>query len=91
MVQHEILNEFLPRAKGDKEVVGVDRDGVAWSGKVTNMAAHAKAIDLMAKHSGFTVPETIKGGLVININHEAMGITIEGEVEVATDGAESSE
>jgi len=91
MVQHEILNEFLPRAKGDKAVVGVDRDGIAWSGCVTNMAAHAKAIDLMAKHSGFTVPETVKGGLVININHEAMGITIEGEVEVATDGAESSE
>ncbi len=79
MVQHEILEEFLPRAKGDKEVVGVDRDGVAWAGKVTNMAAHAKAIDLMAKHSGFTLPETVKGGLTININHRAFGITVEGE------------
>ena len=79
MVQHELLHEFLPRAKGEKEVVGVDRDGVAWSGKVTNMAAHAKAIDLMAKHSGFTLPEIVKGGLIININHRALGITVDGE------------
>ena len=85
MVQHELLHEFLPRAKGEKEVVGVDRDGIAWSGKVTNMAAHAKAIDLMSKHSGFTVPETVKGGLTININHEAMGITIDGHSVEITD------
>ena len=91
MVQHELLHEFLPRAKGEKEVVGVDRDGIAWSGKVTNMAAHAKAIDLMSKHSGFTVPETVKGGLTININHEAMGITIDGQAIVIEDGAESTE
>ncbi len=86
MVQYELLHEFLPRAKGEMDVVGVDRDGVAWSGKVTNMAAHAKAIDLMAKHSGFTVPETVKGGLTININHEAMGITIDGHsVEITNE------
>lgn len=92
MVQHEIIHEFLPRAKGEKEVVGVDRDGIAWAGKVTNMAAHAKAIDLMAKHSGFTVPETVKGGLIININHEAMGITIDGEsVEVTEHGKSARE
>lgn len=91
MVQHELIHEFLPRAKGDKSVVGVDRDGVAWEGKVTNMAAHAKAIDLMAKHSGFTVPETVKGGLVININHEAMGITIDGEAVVVEDGPKPTE
>lgn len=86
MVQHELLHEFLPRAKGEKKVCGVDRDGVAWTGNVTNMAAHAKAIDLMAKHSGFTLPETVKGGLVININHEAMGITIDGHSVEITDG-----
>ena len=86
MVQHELLHEFLPRAKGETDVVGVDRDGVAWKGKVTNMTAHAKAIDLMAKHSGFTVPETVKGGLTININHKAMGITVDGESVEITDG-----
>lgn len=92
MVQFELLHEFLPRAKGETEVVGVDRDGIAWSGKVTNMAAHAKAIDLMAKHSGFTVPETVKGGLTININHKAMGITIDGEsVEVNGHGESTRE
>ncbi len=95
MVQHELIHEFLPRAKGETEIVGVDRDGVAWKGKVTNMAAHAKAIDLMARHSGFTVPETVKGGLTININHKAMGITVDGESVEITDeqseqGAESS-
>lgn len=79
LVQYEILHEFLPRAKGEVEVQGVDRDGVQFAGKVTNMAAYGKAIDLMAKHSGFTAPEVVKGGLTININHEAMGITIEGE------------
>ncbi len=81
MVQYELLHEFLPRARGDKSISGVDRDGNQWSGKVTNMAAHGKAIDMMARHSGFTVPEVVRGGLVININHKAMGITIEGEYE----------
>jgi hypothetical protein len=42
---------------------------------------------MMAKHSGFTVPEVVRSGLTININHEALGITIEGECE---DGSESS-
>ncbi len=79
MVQYELLHGYLPRAKGDTAINGVDRDGVPWSGKVTNMAAYGKAIDLMAKHSGFTAPEVVAGGLTININHEAMGITIEEE------------
>lgn len=92
MVQHEILEEFLPRAKGLKKIVGVDRDGVAWKGKVTNMAAHAKAIDLMAKHSGFTLPETVKGGLTININHKALGIIVDGDsVEITEDEQDSGE
>lgn len=91
MVQHELIHEFLPRAKGEVDVVGVDRDGIAWSGKVTNMAAHAKAIDLMAKHSGFTVPETVKGGLTININHKAMGITVEGESVEITENEQSEQ
>jgi hypothetical protein len=80
MVQYELLHEFLPRAKGDKEVSGVDRDGVQFEAKVTNMAAYGKALDMMAKHSGFTVPEIVKGGLTININEKALGITIDGEV-----------
>jgi hypothetical protein len=42
------------------------------------MAAYARGLELMAKHSGFTLPETIQGGLTININHGALGI-IEGE------------
>lgn len=90
MVQYELLHEFLPRAKGEKAVHGVDRDGTAWSGNVTNMAAHAKALDLMSKHSGFTVPETIKGGLTININHKAMGITVEGEYHEQSEPSEES-
>jgi hypothetical protein len=80
MVQYELLHEYLPRAKGDKEVSGVDRDGVEYTAKVTNMAAYGKALDMMAKHSGFTVPEVVKGGLTININEKALGITIDGEV-----------
>jgi hypothetical protein len=91
MVQHELIHEFLPRAKGDVDIVGVDRDGVAWKGKVTNMAAHAKAIDLMARHSGFTVPETVKGGLTININHKAMGITVDGESVEVTENEQSEQ
>lgn len=87
MVQYELVHEYLPRAKGDVPVHGVDRDGVQFEAKITNMAAYGKAIDLMAKHSGFTVPEVVRGGLTININHEALGITIEGECE---DGTESS-
>ncbi|KKK47800.1 hypothetical protein LCGC14_3151500, partial [marine sediment metagenome] len=62
MVQYELLNNFLPKARGDEAINGVDRDGKQWSGKVTNMGAHAKAIELMAKHSGFTLPEIVKGG-----------------------------
>ena len=87
MVQYELIHEYLPRAKGVIPVHGVDRDGVQFEAKITNMAAYGKAIDMMAKHSGFTVPEVVRGGLTININHEALGITIEGECE---DGSESS-
>jgi hypothetical protein len=79
MVQYELLHGYLPRAKGDVAISGVDRDGVEFSAKVTNMAAYGKAIDMMAKHSGFTAPEIVAGGLTININHEAMGITVKGE------------
>lgn len=79
LVQYELLHEFLPRAKGEVAVQGVDRDGVQFEAKVTNMAAYGKGLDLMAKHSGFTAPEVIKGGLTINIDHRALGITIEGE------------
>lgn len=79
MVQYELLHGYLPRAKGDMDVQALDRDGHQVTGKVTNMAAYGKALDLMAKHSGFTVPEVVTGGLTININHKAMGITIEGE------------
>jgi len=81
MVQYELIHGFLPMAKGEVDVQALDRDGRQVIGKVTNMAAYGKAIDLMAKHSGFTAAEVVKGGLTININHEAMGITIEGEVE----------
>lgn len=96
MVQYELLHGYLPRARGDMEINGIDRDGVAWSGKVTNMAAYGKAIDLMSKHSGFTVPEVVAGGLTININHQAMGITVEGEyseqaVNIEEDSEESGE
>ena len=79
MVQYELLHQYLPRARGEVEIHAIDRDGHQVSGKVTNMAAWGKAIDLMSKHSGFTVPEVVKGGLTININHKAMGITVEGE------------
>lgn len=82
MVQHEILHEFLPMAKGEKAIHGVDRDGVQFTGRVTNMPAYGKVIDLMAKHSSFTAPEVVKGGLTININHRALGINIDGECEV---------
>ena len=92
MVQYELLHGYLPRAKGEAEICGVDRDGIEWSGKVTNMAAYGKAIDLMAKHSGFTAPEVVAGGLTININHKAMGITVEGEYsEQGKSGQEDSE
>jgi hypothetical protein len=87
MVQYELLHGYLPRARGDVEIHGVDRDGIAFTAKITNMAAYGKAIDLMAKHSGFTAPEIVKGGLTININHKALGITVEGEYE----NVESSE
>ena len=83
MVQYELLHGFLPRAKGDMEVHAIDRDGAQVSGKVTNMAAYGKALDLMSKHSGFTVPEVVSGGLTINVNLEKLGIkgtTVEGEV-----------
>lgn len=86
MVQHEIIHEFLPMAKGQVAIAGVDRDGIEFTGKVTNLAAYGKAIDLMAKHSGFTAAEVVKGGLTININHKALGIDVEGEcVEVTED------
>lgn len=91
MVQYELLHEYLPRAKGETEINGVDRDGIGWSGKVTNMAAYGKGIDLMARHSGFMAAEVVKGGLTININHKAMGITVEGEYSEQDDGTEPSE
>lgn len=90
MVQYELLHGYLPRAKGESAINGVDRDGVPWSGKVTNMAAYGKAIDLMAKHSGFTAPEVVAGGLTINIDHRAMGITIEGEYNEQRESSEEN-
>lgn len=92
MVQYELLHGFLPRAKGEIDIYALDRDGGQVSGKVTNMAAYGKAIDMMAKHSGFTVPEVVAGGLTININEKALGITVEGEFEnVKSSGQTSSE
>lgn len=83
MVQYELLHGFLPRARGDVEVAGVDRDGVAFNAKITNMAAYGKALDMMAKHSGFTVPEVVAGGLTVNLDFGKLGVrqieTIEGE------------
>ena len=85
MVQYELLHGFLPRAKGDVEIHAIDRDGKQVSGKVTNMAAYGKAIDLMSKHSGFTVPEVVAGGLTINVDLRKLGITVEGEYEDVPD------
>lgn len=83
MVQYELLHEFLPRARGDKTISGVDRDGIQFEAKVTNMAAYAKALDLMSKHSGFTVAEVVVGGVTVNLNFENLGVSrpppIEGE------------
>jgi hypothetical protein len=84
MVQYELLHEYLPRARGDVAINGVDRDGIEFEGKVTNMAAYGKALDMMSKHSGFTVPEVVAGGLSININFDKLGVNdatpvIEGE------------
>lgn len=90
MVQYELLHEFLPRARGDMDIQGVDRDGVGWSGKVTNMAAYGKAIDLMAKHSGFTAAEVAKGGLTINVDLRRLGITVEGEYHEQSEPNEES-
>ena len=84
MVQYELLHEFLPRARGDVAVQGVDRDGIQFEGKVTNMPAYGKALDMMSKHSGFTVPEVVAGGLSINVNFGNLGVkqppVIEGEL-----------
>ena len=90
MVQYELLHRFLPLARGEEPIHALDRDGAQVTGKVTNMAAYGKAIELMSKHSGFTVPEVVKGGLTININHEAMGITIEGEYSEQRESSEES-
>lgn len=86
MVQYELLHGYLPRARGDVAINGVDRDGCEFTAKVTNMAAYGKAIDLMAKHSGFTVPEVVQGGVQINVNLGALGIgtTVEGEATDVT-------
>ncbi len=81
MVQYELLHRFLPRARGDIPVHALDRDGGQVSGKITNMAAYGKALDLMSKHSGFTVPEVVAGGLTINVDLRRLGITVEGEYE----------
>lgn len=96
MVQYELLHEYLPRARGDVEIQALDRDGMQVEGKVTNMAAYGKAIDMMAKHSGFTVPEVVAGGLTINVDFGKLGVrnpdTIEGEFsEQRVPGQESSE
>ena len=92
MVQYELLHGYLPRARGDVPIQGVDRDGVAFDAKVTNMAAYGKALDLMSKHSGFTVPEVVAGGLTINVDFGKLGVSqpvvVEGEF---SDGTESSE
>ena len=88
MVQYELLHEYLPRARGDVAINGVDRDGVAFDAKITNMAAYGKALDMMSKHSGFTVPEVVAGGLTINVDFGKLGVkqteTIEGEYSEQT-------
>jgi len=95
MVQYELLHGYLPRARGDMAIQGVDRDGVAFNAKVTNMAAYGKALDLMSKHSGFTVPEVVAGGLTINVDFGKLGVSkgeiVEGEFsEQSKQSAESS-
>ena len=83
MVQYELLHGYLPRARGDVAIHGVDRDGIQFEAKITNMAAYGKALDLMSKHSGFTVPEVVAGGLTINVDFGKLGVrkteTLEGE------------
>ena len=90
MVQYELLHGYLPRAKGEMDVHALDRDGGQVSGKITNMAAYGKALDLMSKHSGFTVPEVVAGGLTINVDFGKLGVketaVVEGEF---TDADES--
>jgi hypothetical protein len=81
MVQYELLHGYLPRARGDIPIFALDRDGGQVSGKITNMAAYGKALDLMSKHSGFTVPEVVAGGLTINVDLRRLGITVDGEYE----------
>lgn len=82
MVQYELLHNYLPMAKGDKSIKGIDRDGIQWDAKVTNMAAYKGALDLMSKHSGFTAAEVVSGGLTINVDLRRLGIDIEGEYSV---------
>lgn len=92
MVQYELLHGYLPRARGDVKINGVDRDGIEFEAKVTNMAAYGKAIDMMAKHSGFTVPEVVAGGLTINVDLGKLGIsgtTVEGEFSDVESSGES--
>lgn len=91
MVQYELLHEFLPRARGDKSIHGVDRDGIQFEGQVTNMAAYGKALDMMSKHSGFTVPEVVAGGLSINVNFGNLGVKQPPVIEGELDGTGSSE
>ena len=63
MVQYELLHGYLPRARGDMEIVGVDRDGVQWSGKVTNMAAYGKASRCFTRRACFAIRAPALGPL----------------------------
>lgn len=81
-VEHELMFEFLPMAKGEKPIKGVDRNGEPWEECKTDMTAFGKALDLMSRHSGFVDEGNQVPGLTININHQALGITVDVEEDI---------
>ena len=86
MVEHELVNEYLPRVKGHKAVPHFDKDLGNILIKKYDAAGHARAIDMMGKRTNDWKQEAAgSGGVTVNIDLTAMGVTpspiIEGEVE----------
>lgn len=79
MVEFELMHKFLPAARGEVPIRGVSAEGGPYCTPVTNMAAWGRGLELMAKHSGYNGASAADASVTININHEALGIVIEGE------------
>ena len=75
----ELLDTALPVAKGEISAPAWHPEQGHFDKTEFQPTFYMKALDMIAKHTGFTQNEKEAGGVVININLDAVGVTIDGQ------------